>query len=59
MLSLTYCPEPTCGALAEITDRRALGSTDGLIEHVTTFCLQRHRFTVPTERLAPAMLGQQ
>ncbi|MEN3306104.1 MAG: hypothetical protein V7603_2306 [Micromonosporaceae bacterium] len=57
MLSLTFCPEPACGAPAEITARYALRSTDGPIEHVTTYCVRRHRFVLPTERLAAAGIG--
>jgi hypothetical protein len=56
MLSFTYCPDPNCGALAEITDRYPLRSTDGPIEHVATCCIHQHRFVLPTGMLA-AMRG--
>jgi hypothetical protein len=52
MLSLTACPEPACVSPAEITDRYALWSTDGPIEHASTRCLFRHHFTLPTAMLA-------
>jgi hypothetical protein len=58
MISFTYCPEPTCGALAEITERYTVGSTDGPIEHVSTHCLQRHRFVLPAEMLAAVTSGE-
>jgi hypothetical protein len=51
MLSLVICPEPSCGALAEIVDRQSLRSTDGPVEHVATNCLNRHRFFLPVDML--------
>jgi hypothetical protein len=39
---LVACPEPGCGATAEIVDRYALGSTDGPVSMVRTRCLGRH-----------------
>ena len=52
LLQLTACPDASCRVPAEITDRFVLGSTDGPIEYVRTYCLQRHVFTVPTARTA-------
>jgi hypothetical protein len=48
------CPDRGCGCLAEITDRFDLGSTDGLIAHVETFCVRRHVFRLPASRVLPA-----
>jgi hypothetical protein len=45
------CPDPACHAPAEILDRYPLGSTDGLWEHVRTYCVRRHVFVLPTERV--------
>jgi hypothetical protein len=58
MLTLTFCPEPSCGATAEITARYALRSSDGPIEHVSTYCVRQHRFVLPTERLAAAGIAE-
>jgi hypothetical protein len=46
------CPEPTCLAPAEVTDRFVLASTDGPVEHVRTRCLDGHGFTQMVEALA-------
>ena len=51
MLWLVPCPDPACGALAEISDRVAVGSTDGPIEHVRTLCLEGHHFFLPGSRV--------
>lgn len=48
---LIVCPEPSCGAPAEMIDQFVLWSTSGPIEHVRTYCVQRHIFLLPTERL--------
>jgi hypothetical protein len=48
-MDMTTCPE--CGALAEITDRHVLESTDGPIEHARVRCLTRHVFFLPTAML--------
>jgi hypothetical protein len=47
-------PCPQCGALASITDRFWLESTDGPVEHVKTACVNNHRLTPLAERLASA-----
>ena len=44
---LTICPEPTCRMVAEIHDRVTLASTDGPIEHIKTYCVNRHVFLLP------------
>jgi hypothetical protein len=49
-LDLVGCP--ACAASAEIVERYVLNSTDGPIEHATILCADRHRFTVPVERIA-------
>jgi hypothetical protein len=48
MLSLLPCPDPDCGAPAEVLDRTTLSSTCGPIEHVKTQCVRRHVFFMPT-----------
>jgi hypothetical protein len=56
-LQLLACPDPTCHAPAEVTDRFVLVSTNGPIEHLRTHCLHRHIFTVPTDRVAAPALA--
>src|SRR4029453_9233458 len=48
MLSLLPCPDPDCGAPAEVLDQTTLSSTCGPIEHVKTQCVRRHVFFMPT-----------
>lgn len=45
MLELLACPQPDCHALAEVASRWVLASTDGLVEHVQTRCLNGHVLT--------------
>ena len=56
-LETTTCPE--CGALAEVTERAVLESTDGPVEHARVVCVDRHWFLLPTAGLmsvsAPAV----
>jgi hypothetical protein len=52
MLELIPCPEPTCEAPAEVTSRWMLASTDGLVEHVRTCCVNGHVLT-PLVELIP------
>ena len=54
-MDATTCPE--CGAPAEVTDRSALESTDGPIEHVRVVCVRRHWFLMSTARW-PAAAGR-
>jgi hypothetical protein len=51
-LQIVACPDLSCGVPAEVVDRFVLTSTDGPIEHLRTYCVQRHIFTVTTERVA-------
>jgi hypothetical protein len=51
-LQLVSCPQ--CLAPAEITDRFVLESTSGPVEHLTVWCVHRHRFTVTAEHLSSA-----
>jgi hypothetical protein len=53
MLWLVPCPDASCGALAEISDRITIGSTDGPVEHVRTLCLDGHHFFMPASRVPP------
>ena len=48
-LDTTTCPE--CGALAEVTERAVLESTDGPVEHARVVCVDRHWFLLPTAGL--------
>jgi hypothetical protein len=52
-LMLIACPDPSCGALAEIVDQFDLWSTDGDIAYAKTQCLRDHGFTVPVVGLTP------
>jgi hypothetical protein len=54
-LTLIACPEPSCGALAEIEDQFELWSTDGDIAFAKTQCLRDHGFTVPVDGLTYLM----
>ena len=49
MLILVACPE--CGVPAEVTDRFALTSTDGSVEHLALRCAASHHFRMPVEML--------
>jgi hypothetical protein len=48
-MDATTCPD--CGAPAEVTDRFALESTDGPMEHVRVVCVRRHWFLLATASL--------
>jgi hypothetical protein len=45
------CPDPSCGAPAEIIDQWTFGSTHGPVEHVKTRCERGHVFTPTLESL--------
>lgn len=51
-MDLTTCPD--CGAPAEVTDRFAMTSTDGPIEHVRVGCADRHWFLLSVAALERA-----
>jgi hypothetical protein len=46
-LDLTRCPDPACGAPAEVAHRWTLGSTAGGLPMAHTICLFRHVFVLP------------
>jgi hypothetical protein len=46
-LDLTRCPDPECGAVAEVVHRWTLGSTSGALAMTHTACLRRHVFVLP------------
>lgn len=48
MFDVTACPDPGCGAPAEVVDRFHVESTEGLVEHVATMCARRHCRTLPS-----------
>ena len=50
------CPDSACHAPAEILDRYPIGSTSGPMEHVRTYCVRRHIFVLPTDRV-PGAIG--
>lgn len=50
MLILLPCPD--CGYPAEVTDRFALNSTDGPVDHVALQCAGGHHFRMPVDALA-------
>jgi hypothetical protein len=54
-MDITSCPG--CGAPAEITDRCALDSTSGPVEHVRVRCANRHWFLLSVATLARAHRG--
>ena len=56
MLTLISCPE--CDVPAEVTDRFALASTDGPVDHVALRCAAGHHFRMAADRL-PAKSQQQ
>ena len=54
-LDLTRCPDPECGAVAEVVHRWRLGSTSGALAMAHTVCLNRHVFVLPESWLAEAV----
>jgi hypothetical protein len=60
-LDLTRCPDPECGAVAEVAHRWTLGSTSGALPMAHTVCLRRHVFVLPASWLpevSPADLAR-
>ncbi len=51
LLHLVACPEPACGAVAEIADHIRAGSTGATVVHFKTRCLRRHVFIVPADQV--------
>ena len=41
------CPDPDCGAPAEITPWAVAASTSGPVPHVRTLCANKHRYLLP------------
>jgi hypothetical protein len=57
-LTLACCPEPGCGAPAEVRPAGALYGTSGPVAHVRTDCAVRHWFVLPADQVqgaAPAV----
>jgi hypothetical protein len=50
LLHLVACPDPGCGAVAEIAGHVRAGST-GADVHFKTRCLSRHVFIVPADHV--------
>ena len=48
-LSIVACPD--CELPAEILERFALGSTDGMVDHVAVACVSGHYFRMPAAGL--------
>jgi hypothetical protein len=51
MQYVIYCPEPSCGAPAQIVDRWVWPASDGPVEHVKTWCANGHWFTPTLDTL--------
>jgi len=58
MLTLLECPDPHCGATAELVDRSVLESTDGPVEHVKVQCVRGHHFFMPSAGLPLERAGR-
>jgi hypothetical protein len=52
MLHLIACPDPVCGAPAEVVDKFVASSTQGPVVHLRTHCVGRHSFLVPADRVS-------
>jgi hypothetical protein len=50
LLHLVACPDPACGAVAEIAGHVRAGSA-GATVHFKTRCLRRHVFIVPADQI--------
>jgi hypothetical protein len=49
--ALSLIPCPACGLPAEITERFALASTDGPVDHIAVACIADHFFRMAVDRL--------
>lgn len=50
---LTLIPCPACAVPAEVTERFALHSTSGPVDHIAVHCLDGHNFRMLVEQLPP------
>ena len=48
---IAACPNPDCGAPAEIIPWAVAASTSGPVPHVRTLCASKHRFLLPASWL--------
>jgi hypothetical protein len=46
-MRIAACPDPDCGAPAEITPLAVAASTSGPVPHVRTLCVNKHRYLLP------------
>jgi hypothetical protein len=46
-MRIAACPDPDCGAPAEITPWAVAASTSGPVPHVRTLCVNKHRYLLP------------
>jgi hypothetical protein len=44
---IAACPDPECGAPAEIVPWAVADSTNGPVPHVRTLCVNKHRYLLP------------
>jgi hypothetical protein len=51
MLHLIACPDPVCGAPAEVVEKFVASSTQGPVVHFKTYCVGRHAFLMPADRI--------
>jgi hypothetical protein len=49
---IAACPNPDCGAPAEIIPWAVAASTSGPVPHVRTLCASKHRFLLPASWLS-------
>jgi hypothetical protein len=51
MIMATFIACPVCPAIAQVTERFVLDSTDGPIEHLAVSCAAGHHFRMPVDSL--------
>jgi hypothetical protein len=44
---IAACPDPECGAPAQIVPWAVADSTNGPVPHVRTLCVNKHRYLLP------------